>query len=73
MAVRMAKAAVNQANINATEMKGIRIAVPPADLQAEFVSQLRQVEEQRTACLRLFSVGDELFASLQSRAFRGEL
>jgi type I restriction enzyme S subunit len=68
---RMAKAAVNQANINATEMRGIAIAQPPTELQEAFV---RRVEAARAAVsvARTDSL-EELFASLQARAFRGEL
>jgi type I restriction enzyme, S subunit len=68
---RMAKAAVNQANINATEMRSIVIAQPPTELQETFV---RRVESARATVIaaRTDSL-DELFASLQSSAFRGEL
>ena len=64
---RLAKAAVNQANINATEMRSISIALPPTVLQTTFAERLRQLEQQRSSCLRTRAADDELFASLQAR------
>lgn len=75
LAVRrqMAKSAVNQANINATEMRRIAIAMPPLDLQREFAAQVEAINAQRAAVERALALDNELFASLQHRAFRGEL
>lgn len=70
---RLAKAAVNQANINATEMRAIAIAMPPTALQTEFAERLADVEAQRAAVMRALATDAELLASLQSRAFEGEL
>lgn len=70
---KLAKAAVNQANINATEMRAIPISLPSAELRVTFEARLARVEEQRTVIQRAIAADDELFASLQSRAFRGEL
>jgi type I restriction enzyme S subunit len=51
----------------------LRVPLPPIEVQREFVCRAAEVEAHRTvqreACSRL----DELFASLQHRAFRGEL
>lgn len=41
----MAKGAVNQANINAQELKGISIQVPPIELQNEFADFVKQVNK----------------------------
>lgn len=70
---RLAKAAVNQANINASEMRNIAIAHPPYTVQDEFASYVAEVDAKRNAVLRALVADDELFASLQARAFRGEL
>lgn len=70
---RLAKAAVNQANINATELRQISTALPPSHLQHHFAAHVASVEAQRTTIERALAADDELFASLQSRAFRGEL
>ncbi|ORW25460.1 hypothetical protein AWC18_01865 [Mycolicibacter nonchromogenicus] len=69
----MAKAAVNQANINASEMQSIPIALPPTALQDRFALVLSRIDAERDRQLALLSAHDALFASLQSRAFRGEL
>lgn len=70
---RIAKASVNQANINATQLRGISIAHPPAALQHEFAKKVEEIEAQRLAAQQTCATHDELFASLQYRAFRGEL
>lgn len=75
LAVRqnMAKAAVNQANINASEMRGIVIPKPPTSAQVEFATRVRAVDGQRALALGVLRTYDELFASLQSQAFVGGL
>ena len=40
----MAKGAVNQANINAQELKSIKISVPPIELQNQFADFINQVD-----------------------------
>ncbi|WP_074390845.1 restriction endonuclease subunit S [Hoyosella altamirensis] len=70
---RLAKAAVNQANINASELQRIPIALPSSDLQRKFTARIESVDAQRTAVQNLLISDDQLFTSLQSRAFRGEL
>lgn len=70
---RLAKAAVNQANINAKEMQRIAIALPPTTMQEEFVRSIDRVNDECVAVECTIAADDELFASLQSRAFRGEL
>lgn len=69
----MAKAAINQANINATEMQSIPIALPPANLQQQFARAVADMSAQRERHLRAICELDALFASLQSRAFSGQL
>ena len=69
----MAKSIVGMANINAKEMQGIRIPTPPVDLQQIFSEKLNQVKKQRQNFLPLDQMGKDLFASLQHRAFSGQL
>lgn len=71
--LRLAKAAVNQANINAKEMRAIKIAHPPLALRQQFAGALATIRDQREQLQAAQARGDELFASLQSRAFGGEL
>ena len=70
---RMAKAAVNQANINATEMKNIDVPSPSDTALREFARRVEAITAARAKVERALALDDELFASLQSRAFRGEL
>lgn len=69
----MAKAAVNQANISASEMRRIRIATPETSLQVLFADRVSAVEERREAMLNDLAALHDLFRSLQSRAFSGQL
>ena len=67
------KSIIGMANINARELQAISIPIPPIDLQNKFakivehVLNLRQIHEANLSQL------DNLFNSLQQRAFRGEL
>ena len=67
----LAKSAVNQANINATEMRGIPIAQPPRHLVERFAESAESLESRRNSFDG--QTLDALFASLQARAFKGEL
>lgn len=69
----MCKNIVGMANINAQEFQNIRIAKPPRHQQDQFQEAVLEIE-RRKAPLRAALAGSEsLFASLQHRAFRGEL
>ena len=50
-----------------------RVLVPPLALQQEFAERIAAVDAQRRRLERSAERLDELFASLQQRAFRGEL
>lgn len=70
---KMARGAVGQANINAKELRGIALPVPPISLQHQFaarVTEVRALEAQQAASRQRL---DDLFQSLLHRAFRGEL
>ena len=69
----MAKPAVNQANISASEMRRMPIACPPSTLQRRFADALSLVDVERERQLTALSETQELFAALQSRAFSGQL
>lgn len=51
----------------------LELPLPPLALQAKFVEQAAMVDSQRVTVERTAAAEDELFSSLQSRAFRGEL
>lgn len=69
----MAKAIVGQANINATELRSIRVPTSTESIEAEYVQLISAVENQINIIKRAAENDDAMFASLQSRAFRGEL
>lgn len=69
----MCKNIVGMANINAKEFQSIPIAIPPVDLQREYAAKLMRLQPEEMR-LRTSQEGlNELFASLQHRAFREEL
>jgi type I restriction enzyme S subunit len=59
--------------INMQIIKELVIPVPPLHLQHEFTAQVSAVERLKAAQRASLAKLDALFASLQSRAFRGEL
>jgi type I restriction enzyme, S subunit len=69
----MCKSIVGMANINAREVQSIQMMQPPPKLQAQFADRISAIEGQKSVQLAALSECDALFASLQSRAFRGEL
>jgi type I restriction enzyme S subunit len=67
------KNAVNQSSINQQDVKGFQINVPPVKLQEAFSARCTTVEAVKTTHYAALTQLDVLFASLQHRAFRGEL
>ncbi len=65
---------VAQPNINAKQYgQELLIPIPPLSLQDEYVRLVRKNRMQQDIMLRQSESLDRLFASLQQRAFRGEL
>ncbi len=64
---------VGMANINATEFKAIPVPIPPVDLQLRFATIVESIESQKELMRAHLAELDTLFASLQQRAFNGEL
>lgn len=67
------KPAVNQSSINQNDVRSLRIALPTLEVQREFAAKVAAIDAQRAVVERALALDDELFASLQHRAFRGEL
>ena len=63
----MAKGAVNQANINAQELRGIPIYLPPIDLQREFVAFVEQTDKSK-----FYIVQTQILLELLIRAIQHE-
>jgi len=60
-------------NVALSDLKQLRLVQPPIELQREFVRRLMVVEKLKAAHQISLAKFDALFASLQHRAFRGEL
>ncbi len=62
-----------QFNINTKQASSVQVALPPLDLQHHFAAIVKSVEHQKASQRAHLAELDTLFASLQSRAFRGDL
>jgi type I restriction enzyme S subunit len=60
-------------NISQEKLLGIKTIVPPLPLQKEFAQRVEAVEKLKATHRASLSQLEALFASLQHRAFRGEL
>ncbi len=63
----------NQANLNLGLVGEFLVTFPPLDMQNKFASRISQQEDLRKTFTTHLAELDALFASLQHRAFRGEL
>lgn len=61
------------AELKIVNLKNLAILCPPARLQEKFSSRIAEVEACRTRFAQSTSASMSLFASLQHRAFKGEL
>jgi len=64
---------IRQANISNEDILGLSIPIPPISLQQEFTQRLKTIEQLKATHRESLAQLDALFASLQHRAFRGEL
>ncbi len=64
---------VTMPNLNRTIIEGLKVALPPLDLQHRFAAIVESIERQKASQRVHLAELDTLFASLQSRAFRGDL
>lgn len=71
--INSAKHAVNQSSINQKDVKSFQVNVPPLSLQLEFARRIEAIEKLKAAHKASLEELNELFSSLQYRAFRGEL
>ena len=60
-------------HLNVKELRKLPVLLPPLDLQRRFAVIVASVEQQKASQRAHLAELDTLFASLQSRAFRGEL
>jgi type I restriction enzyme S subunit len=62
-----------QKNINLAILRGLNIPLPSIALQQTFATRIQAIESLKTTHRTALSELDDLFASLQQRAFAGEL
>jgi type I restriction enzyme, S subunit len=65
--------ASSMSNISKAKLLKLMIELPPLDLQLEFEQKVAEIERQKKAAQAHLAELDALFASIQWRAFRGEL
>jgi type I restriction enzyme S subunit len=65
--------ASSQANLFQGQIRELPVFLPPLELQREFARRLAAIEKLKSLHRASLAKLDELFASLQHRAFRGEL
>ncbi len=62
-----------KAGLNFKDVKSIQLTKPPLDLQHRFATIVQSIEQQKSRLRTHLTELDTLFASLQSRAFNGEI
>jgi type I restriction enzyme S subunit len=65
----MAKGAVNQANINAQELRSIKVYIPDMELQKQFIEMKNQVDKSKVAVQKSLDEAQLLFDSLMQQYF----
>jgi len=70
---RIARTTNGTFKINQKSLAGVMVPVPPLDGQRSFAAKVEMIDAQRALVERALTLDEELLASLQSRAFRGEL
>lgn len=71
--LRAAKQTTGIASINMTQLRDFPLLIPPQSVQQQFAKQIAVVEKLKETHRASLAELDSLFASLQHRAFRGEL
>jgi type I restriction enzyme S subunit len=60
-------------NVSKAKLETMPVPLVSADLQRTFAARVERINAQRAVVQRALAADDELFAALQSRAFRGAL
>ena len=71
--LRSAKQTTGIASINMTQLRSFPLLLPPLPLQQTFATRIAAIEALKTTHRRALAALDALFASLQQRAFAGQL
>lgn len=70
---KKSKTSAGQYNLNGKGLNSIRVPIPPIELQKEFANRVARIALTRETYQTHLSYLDELFASVQQRAFDGTL
>ncbi len=62
-----------KAGLNFSDIRSVRLPVPPRDVQDEFAERLARLDRAESRCRLQTTQLEALFASVESRAFKGEL
>ena len=62
-----------QPNMSTRQIESLQIPIPPKELQDDFESRISHLSTMRVSIEKAAKRFEELFASLQSQAFKGEL
>jgi len=65
--------AIGMANINAKELRGLPLIIPPKDIQLKFVNHFSIIHQMRIKQSLLGETIEQLFSTLLYQAFTGEL
>lgn len=60
-------------HLNVKDLRALPVPIPPMTVQRDFAERAAAISSAQESVERARAVDDELFASLQSQAFRGEL
>ena len=71
--LRSAKQTTGIASINMTQLRAFPLLLPPVGIQRDFARRITAIETLKSRHRAALAELDTLFASLQHRAFRGEL
>lgn len=71
--LRSAKQTTGIASINATQLRQFPMLIPPVGVQDQFSMRIVRLQEHKSVAQGQLNQLDALFASLQHRAFSGEL
>lgn len=63
----------NQPNLSVSRVQAFKVTLPPISTQQEFASVIHHIKRLRTTVRQALTTDNQLFSSLQSRAFKGEL
>lgn len=71
--LNMAKSIVGMANINAEELKKIKINLPPIEVQNQFADIVSKIEKERSKLTNSIKDYNDIYVSIVQKTFSGKL